>query len=208
MSRIQFINGTVILPDRLFKNSEVLCESGMILYVGKARKGSSTGTLIDDAQVGYISPGFIDIHIHGGAGSDFMDGTLDAVQTVCRAHAKHGTTTLFPTTTTGTHEQIMAMLKNCALAKRHLGNGARIAGVHLYGPYFAGDKVGCHAVNGGRSPVQLEYDLYFASGLIRIATCAAELAGAEEFYRESRRRRCLVNCAHSNSSCTEMQRAF
>ncbi len=137
-----------------------------------------------------------------------MDGTLDAVQTVCRAHAKHGTTTLFPTTTTGTHEQIMALLRNCALAKRHLGNGARIAGVHLYGPYFAADKVGCHPVNGRRSPEQIEYDHYFATGLIKIATCAAELAGAEEFYRAARRRRCLVTCGHSNSSWTEMQRAF
>ena len=208
MSRIQFINGTVILPDRLLKNSEVLCESGKILYVGKARKGSSKGSLVVDAQGGYISPGFIDIHVHGGAGSDFMDGTLDAVQTVCRAHAKHGTTTLFPTTTTGTHDQIMAMLKNCALAKRHLDNGASIAGVHLYGPYFAEGKVGCHPVNGRRSPEKLEYDRYFATGLIKIATCAAELAGAEEFYRESRRRRCLVTCGHSNSSWTEMQRAF
>ena len=208
ISRIKFINGTVILPDRLLKNGEVLCESGEILYVGKARKGSSKGSLVVDAQGGYISPGFIDIHVHGGAGADFMDGTLGAVQTVCRAHAKHGTTTLFPTTTTGTHEQIMALLRNCALAKRHLGNGARIAGVHLYGPYFAEDKVGCHPVNGRRAPEQLEYDLYFATGLIKIATCAAELAGSEGFYRAARRRRCLVTCGHSNSSWTEMQRAF
>jgi len=207
-SRIRFINGTVILPDGLLKNGEVLCESGKILSVGKARKGSAQGSRVVDAQGGYISPGFIDIHVHGGSGADFMDGTLEAVQTVCRVHAKHGTTTIFPTTTTGTHEQIMALLKNCALAKRHLGNGARIAGVHLYGPYFAEGKVGCHPVSGRRSPESLEYDVYFATRLIKIATCAAELEGAEEFYGEAKRHRCLVTCGHSNSSWTEMQRAF
>ncbi len=207
-NRVHFINGTVILPDRLLPDGEVHCEAGKIHSVGKSTKRSPKDSLIVDAQGGYISPGFIDIHVHGGAGADFMDSTLEAVQTVCRAHAKHGTTTLFPTTTTGNHEQIMGMLESCALAKRQSGDGARIAGVHLYGPYFAEDKVGCHPASGRRSPQNLEYDHYFATRLIKIATCAAELPGAVEFYRKARKSRCLVTCGHSNSSWTEMQNAF
>ena len=85
---------------------------------------------------------------------------------------------------------------------------ARIAGVHLYGPYFAEDKVGCHSVEGRRSPVAREFLRYFESGLVQIATCAAELPGAAAFYREARRRRCLVTCGHSNASWPEMAAAF
>jgi len=208
MSQILFTNGTVVLPDRLLRNAEVECHKGKIIYVGEARKRASKDALLVDARGGYISPGFIDIHVHGGAGADFMDGTLEAVQTACRAHAAHGTTTLFPTTTTGRPQQLMAMLESCAVAQRQLDTGARIAGVHLYGPYFAEDKVGCHMVAGRRSPEEDEYDSYFATRLIKIATCAAELPGAEEFYRAAKKRRCLITCGHSNSSWTEMQRAF
>jgi len=86
--------------------------------------------------------------------------------------------------------------------------GSRIAGVHLYGPYFASEKVGCHSRDGRRDPHAAEYNQYFATKLVRIATCAAELPGADRFYRSAFQHGCLVTCGHSNSSWTEMQRAF
>ena len=208
MRPIFFVNGTVVLPDRLLPNAEVECRDGRILYVGKKRKRAPKDGLLVDAEGGFISPGFIDIHVHGGSGADFMDGTLEAVQTVCRAHARHGTTTLFPTTTTGAPGQIRAMLESCAHAKRLGKFGSRIEGVHLYGPYFAEHKVGCHPVEGRRIPKTEEFDPYFATRLIKVATCAAELEGAEVFYRAARKRRCLITCGHSNASWTEMQNAF
>ncbi len=158
-----------------------------------------------DAGGGYISPGFVDLHVHGGAGADFMDGTVAAVQTACRAHARHGTTTIFPTTTTGSPEQILGMLSACQSVMQ---SGSTLAGVHLYGPYFAPDKVGCHSATGRRSPVAQEYKRYFASGIVAIATCAAELPGARAFYRAAAKAGCLITCGHSNASWTEMQRAF
>jgi N-acetylglucosamine-6-phosphate deacetylase len=93
-------------------------------------------------------------------------------------------------------------------AEKHAQNGARIAGVHLYGPFFAEDKVGCHSAAGRRSPTAAEYRAYFETGLVRIATCAAELPGAVEFYREAKKRRCLITCGHSNASWLEMAAAF
>jgi N-acetylglucosamine-6-phosphate deacetylase len=87
-------------------------------------------------------------------------------------------------------------------------DGARIAGVHLYGPYFAADKVGCHSVDGRRDPGADEYHEYFHLGIVRVATCAAELPGAVEFYRAARRAGCLVTCGHSNATWPEMVRAF
>ena len=212
MSTLVFTNGTVVLPDRLVPDGTVVCSGAAIAGVDKAgRRGPAAGKAgveVIDARGGYIAPGFIDIHVHGGDGADFMDGTAEAVRTACRAHARHGTTTIFPTTTTGSFEQIMAMLESCRSVRSAGSGGAAIAGVHLYGPYFAEGKVGCHSAAGRRSPEAVEYDRYFRTGIVRVATCAAELPGAEAFYRAARRRRCLVTCGHSNASWSEMDRGF
>jgi len=208
MSATVFINGTVVLPERLVPDGMVVCSKGTITAVEKARRRVPEGAEIVDAKGGYISPGFVDIHVHGGAGADFMDGTADAVRTVCCAHAKHGTTSIFPTTTTGSFEQVMAMLQSCRVVQASGSSGAAIAGTHLYGPYFAEDKVGCHSVKGRRSPEANEYAQYFATGMVKVATCAAELPGAEAFYRAAKKKRCLITCGHSNASWSEMQRAL
>jgi N-acetylglucosamine-6-phosphate deacetylase len=152
----------------------------------------------------------VDIHVHGGAGADFMDGTEAAVRTAIACHARHGTTTIFPTTTTGTTAQVAAMLAATARVQAawQPAHGARIAGAHLYGPFFAADKVGCHRADGRRDPTRAEWESYFATGIVRIATCAAELPGATEFYRAARRRGCLVTCGHSNATWAEMARGF
>ena len=202
-------NGTLILPDQLIEGGAVLCERGKITAIGKQVAAPKKAVVID-AKGGYISPGFIDIHVHGGAGADFMDGTVPAVRTALKAHALHGTTTIFPTTTTGAPVQIMAMLSACREAKRtwEAAHGSRIAGVHLYGPYFAADKVGCHSRTGRRAPDAIEYARWFRDDLVRIATCAAELPGAEEFYQTARKHRCLITCGHSNANWAELERAF
>ena len=121
-----------------------------------------------------------------------------------------GTTTLFPTTTTGAPAEIAAMLTACRAVRDSWtpAAGARIAGVHVYGPYFAADKVGCHPSSGRRDPLPREYRGWFRDDLVRIATCAAELPGAVAFYRTAARRGCLVTCGHSNATWGEMATAF
>ena len=206
-----FRNGTAILPDRLVPDAVVVCRAGRITAVGSAGKVRvPPGAEIVDAFGGFVSPGFVDLHVHGGRGADFMDGTAEAVRTVNRAHANHGTTSIFPTTTTGSPAQLDVMLEACRQVQREwqVTDGARVLGVHFYGPYFAEDKTGCHARSGRRNPTAVEYRSYFARDIIRIATCAAELPGAGAFYRTARRHGCLVTCGHSNASWTEMERAF
>ncbi len=210
MSRLLFVNGSVVLPDRVLEDAVVECVDGRITRVGRSRRRVPAGVEVIDAGGGFIAPGFVDIHVHGGAGADFMDGAVEAVVAACRAHARHGTTTIFPTTTTGSPAQIEAMLAACAAAQRAgvAETGARLGGVHLYGPYFASDKAGCHALEGCRAPVAGEYERYLAGGLVRVATCAAELPGAVAFYRAAKKRRCLVTCGHSNASWGEMEAAY
>ena len=80
-----------------------------------------------------------------------------------------------------TKEQISAMLKASQSVQSGwtIKDGSRVAGVHFYGPYFAEDKVGCHSKGGRRDPDPAEYREHLDLGIIRVATCAAELPGAE-----------------------------
>lgn len=211
MTSTAIINGTVVLPDRLIEDGMVCCDESVITYVGN-RKPVPDNIRLVDVNGGFVSPGFIDLHVHGGAGADFMDGTPEAIMTACAAHLRHGTTTVFPTTTTGSEQQILKMIEACTAAKKTMtknsGPAPNIAGIHLYGPYFAEDKVGCHSIEGRRSPIAAEFHRYFDTEMIRIATCAAELPNAAEFYTLARERNCLITCGHSNSTWTEMQHAF
>lgn len=102
------------------------------------------------------------------------------------------------------------MLQACRAVKESWvpQDGARIAGVHLYGPYFAENKVGCHTREGRRDPKQTEFGAYLRDSLVRIATCAAELPGAKAFYRAARAAKCLVTCGHSDASWPEMAEAY
>ena len=206
-----YFTGGIVLPDRVLEHGALLCQGGRIVAVGGVGdvEEPANATVIR-AMGGYIAPGFVDIHVHGGDGADYMDGTDDAVKNANRCHLRHGTTSIFPTTTTGSREQIGAMLRACQEVQRDwtVQDGSRIAGVHFYGPYFAEDKVGCHRRDGRRDPDPEEYLAHLGAGIIRVATCAAELPGAEAFYREAARHGCLVTCGHSNASWSEMSRAF
>ncbi len=205
MSSAICFQGTAILPDRLLPEINIVCEGDRIVSIGK-RVPRGTPTI----EGTYISPGYIDLHVHGGDGADYMDGIPEAVRTANRAHARCGTTSIFPTTTTGSTDELDRMLHACIDVQRNwsIADGARIAGVHYYGPYFAESKVGCHSPEGCRSPDPAEYEKFLKLGIIRIATCAAELAGAKAFYKAARAKKCLVTCGHSNATWTDMARAF
>ncbi len=205
------LRGTLILPDRLLPHGALLCRQGRIAALGDAKAiKAPRGVKTVEIKDGYIAPGFVDIHVHGALGCDFMDGSPAAVRKAILGHTRHGTTTIFPTTTTGTPAHITRMVNACRKVQQDWepSQGARIGGVHLYGPYFASDKVGAHPRGMERDPDPSEYAALFATGIIKIATCAAELPGAEQFYRAAAEAGCFITCGHSNASFNEMRRGY
>src|SRR6266487_1411280 len=105
MNTLLFTNGTILLPARTLLNGQVGVAGERIDIVDDAQGPQPAGRTIIDLAGGYLTPGFIDVHVHGGAGHDFMDGTDGAFRTICQAHARHGTTAILPTTTVARHEQ-------------------------------------------------------------------------------------------------------
>src|SRR3954447_1819226 len=111
MSAQVFFNGTLITASGLIADAMVTTRDGRVVYAGPRRdERMPPGAERIDAKGAYIGPGFVDIHIHGGAGSDFMDATSADVRTVFRYHALHGTTSLCPTTATAPLAEILTAL--------------------------------------------------------------------------------------------------
>jgi N-acetylglucosamine-6-phosphate deacetylase len=210
METLIFRGGTIVLEDRLLPNGQVQVVGDRISAIEKeASQESPIPEKTIDLKAGYLSPGYVDLHVHGGAGADFMDGTADAFQTVCRAHCRHGTTSLLPTTTAARHDQHLAFLKLCQRFRGEDTGGARVLGAHFYGPYFAPEARGCHPATPIRPPRPEEYRSYLDfSDSITTATVAPEVEGAEAFVRTCRARGIRCNAGHSYATFDRMKEAI
>jgi N-acetylglucosamine-6-phosphate deacetylase len=207
----RLVNAALVLPDRVVHGGTLHVHGGRIVRLGAAGDLPPWNGTVVDAQGHFAAPGFVDMHVHGGGGADFMDGTADAFATAIRSHARHGTTSIVPTTTVARHEQTLQFFELCRRFKNQgaapASGLARVVGAHLYGPYFAPDKVGCHPKESARPPTPDEYRQYLeyaADGTLLVATCAPELPGAAGFYREAAARGVRLNAGHSNASWDEM----
>ena len=154
--KLKIINGNVILPHRIIEDGSVLIENGIIKEIGEKKKSAKADVILD-AKGNYISPGFIDIHIHGGGGSDFMDGTVKDFLTIAETHLQHGTTSMVPTTLTAEKEDLLDILSVYGNAYTQNKKGAQFLGMHIEGPYFAMSQKGAQDARYIRKPEKKEY---------------------------------------------------
>ena len=200
--------GQIIFPDRVARGAMVV-RAGRIDEFVEPDATLPPGAVVVDAGDGYVAPGFVDLHVHGGAGGDFMDGTAESFQLALRAHARHGTTRLAATTTVATHEQILATLNlTRQFRESPEPNGARVMGAHFYGPYFRKEAKGAHPGASIRPPVEREFSQYleYAADLVT-ATVAPELPGAKEFALACRQKGVRTNAGHSWATFAQMREA-
>jgi N-acetylglucosamine-6-phosphate deacetylase len=204
-----FSGGTIILADGLLQGGSVTVEDARIAAVDATASLAPQNADIIDLDGGYLAPGFVDLHVHGGAGADFMDGTPKAFRTICQAHARHGTTSLLPTTTVARHEQHLAFLEVCRQLKAEGTGGAAILGAHFYGPYFALQARGCHPAAAVRAPEPADFLPFLEyADAIATATVAPELPGAEAFVRACRERGIRCNAGHSHATFDQVEAAI
>lgn len=203
------MRGGLILTDRTVAAGQVLVRDGRIAEIAEQPVAGPppTDAEVVDAGGGWIAPGYVDLHVHGGAGADFMDGSDAAFATVLAAHARHGTTSIVPTSTAARHEQILAMLACCRRARDGAPPGARVLGAHLYGPYFRREARGCHPAAPVRDPTAAEYAQYLETGIVLTASIAPELTGAEAFTRACLASGVRMNAGHTHATFDEMAQA-
>lgn len=200
--------GAIVRSDRVERGA-VVVRAGRIAKLLASDAPLPPDAVVVDAGEGYIAPGFIDLHVHGGGGGDFMDGTRDAFERALRANLRHGTTRLAATTTVARHEQILATLAQTRSFRREpLVDGSQVLGAHFYGPYFRYEARGAHPGAAVRPAVPEEYSQYleYADDLVT-ATVAPEIGGAREFALACRDRGVRTNVGHSWATFAQMTEA-
>jgi len=205
-----FKNGKVITPMQVFKKGALAIENGIIVDVGYQEKVKKPrNSKVIDVKGNYITPGFIDMHVHGGGGSDTMEGTIEALSTMTKAHAKGGTTSLLPTTLTAPSYEIERVLSCVEKMKDKDFGGAKILGIHLEGPYFSREQIGAQNAEFIKIPRKVEYlKLLNKYDCIRRVSVAPELEGGLELGQELRKRGILASIAHTNATYQDVLAAI
>jgi len=206
--KLKIFNGRVITPSGIIPEGTVLISGDTITSVGK-NNIDFPGAIEIDAKGKYVSPGFVDIHVHGGGGYDFMDGTEEAFLKVAETHARYGTTSMLPTTLTGSKEQILNTLAVYEKANNLNKKGSQFLGIHLEGPYLAMNQRGAQDPRYIRDPDPGEYnEIVNSSSFIKRWSAAPELKGAIEFGRFIKSRGILPAIAHTDAIYEEAEEAF
>jgi N-acetylglucosamine-6-phosphate deacetylase len=216
---VKIYNGRVLTPGGVLSEGTVVVRGDRIVEVGGgsgvvpgvAGMESVEGVEVVEIDAGgrYVAPGLIDIHVHGGGGYDFMDGTVEAFLGVAALHARYGTTAMLPTTMTCPTEKLYSILAVYPEAKRMNVGGAQFLGLHLEGPYLAMNQRGAQDARYIRNPSRKEYSAILGRcPEIRRWSAAPELEGALEFGRELRSRGIVGAFAHTDALYEETLEGF
>lgn len=208
--RIIIINGTIITPFQLIDGKAIIVEKGKILEIKNEEEINNlilNGAEVVEAKNKFVVPGYINIHVHGGGGSDVMDGNYEAISQIAITHSRFGTTAFLPTTMTMDKNKIIRSLRSIHEAKLVGTGGAEILGVNLEGPYINPEKKGAQREIDIREPSIKEFvEFNKASGnLIRLVTVAPEMPGAIEFIKYLHKQGIIASVGHTNATYVQTQ---
>jgi N-acetylglucosamine-6-phosphate deacetylase len=203
---IAIVGGRTITPLEEFEQADVLIEDSTIVAVGPGVAASMTCERIDAAGR-IVAPGFVDIHIHGGAGHDTMDGTREAIEGIAAYIVTRGVTSFCPTTMTAPADDIMASVQAVHECQRNPIQGAQPLGVHLEGPYIAAAKKGAQPEQHVRTATSLGYEGFFSLGNVRLISLAPEIEENRSLIAYARSRGASVAVGHSAASFEQVAEA-
>lgn len=205
MSYLLIKNARVIFEDDILKRDILVKDS----YIADT---SFSGVIPDDCEIydanyNYLSPGFIDIHIHGGGGYDFMDCTEQAFKSISDIHLKNGSTTIIPTAVSSDFESTLKMIESY---KKYEYECPNFYGIHLEGPYISAEQKGAHKEKYLHSPTDEEIKrlLDVGKGVIKRITAAPELDNMENFAKKMRENGVHLSIGHSNATSDIALEAF
>lgn len=212
MEHFIFTNARIVLPDTVLDNHYVSVKDGVIESIGKGapdREQLNSCTMVDCGGQ-YLSPGFIDIHCHGGGGADFMDGHMEDILTAARAHLNHGTTGICPTTLTCSDEELFAFFESYGQARAVTEQMPHLLGIHLEGPYFSPAQAGAQPPKYLVHPRPEHYHEILRRGQGNIVrwSVAPELPGALELGDELAKRGIKASMGHSDAGFDDIVKAM
>ncbi len=202
-------NARIVTPAKVIPNGSILIRGNKIVGIeeGNIEAEGAEGW---DAHGNYVMPGFIDIHVHGGGGHDFMDGDEEGFLKIAGTHLQYGTTAMLPTTLTSDKAGILETVQCYQRAAARNKAGAQFLGMHLEGPYFSMEQRGAQDPEYIRNPDPAEYEeiIKVAAGAIKRWSAAPELPGANEFARFLVKQGILPSLAHTDAIYEEALEGF
>ena len=204
-------NGRVITPFKMIENGIVIFEDKKITAVGRKDEIEvPSGARIINASQKMVTPGFINIHVHGGKGRSAMDASTEAVNELAKFEANHGTTAFLPATISASQKKLVDAAKAVRVAMEKGTEGAEILGMHLEGPYISIKKRGGQDPDFIRPPSldELREILKASNQKVKIVTLAPEVDGAEKLIDELRNLGIVASMGHSNATYSEALNAI
>jgi len=197
-------NARLIFPDGIRDGLEVVAEERKIAAI--RQQAQARGKDVIDLAGNYLTPGFIDPHVHGALGRDTMDASVEAFQAICDFHASGGTTSLLLTTATAPLENIVDVLK---AVRDYRSSISAVAGVHVEGPFISKARCGAQRAEFIQepSPTGVRQFIEYADVIKRV-TIAPELPGALEAIESFRTHGVSVSGGHSDAWDEDARAAF
>lgn len=210
---ISLLRGKLLLSNEILEDGVLAWRDGKILYAGvpeglpeQIRREALQLSVPDH---GLIVPGFIDIHVHGGNGEDFMDASPEVLDKITSFHSTQGTTAMLATSMTAPKERLDSVLAEVARYRSGEMPYAQLEGVHLEGPFFSPKWPGAqnpeHIILPDVSWLEAWEKQY--PGLIRQVTLAPEREGALEVISWLREQRITAALGHTDATYEEVERA-
>lgn len=180
------IHGKIVLPDRIEEGQALLFDEKIRGMVPEGEMDGSSLEQVIEAEGAYVSPGFVDVHIHGCMGQDTCDKDPEGIRTISRALLRFGVTSWLPTTMTlpetvlrPLFDMLRQTVKDSAAPE---WSGAQVLGVNMEGPYLCPEKRGAHREDYLQKPKASLVKEY--ADVIRLVTIAPEIEGGLDFIRE------------------------
>ena len=202
----QILNGKILTPGGWVEGGSVVVEDNKIAEIQKSARQIEGATVID-AQGGNIVPGGIDMHIHGGGGRDYMEGTEDAFREAINAHLAHGTTSIYPTLSSSSPEMIEKAVETTE--KLMALPNSPILGLHLEGPYFNPEMAGGQMPEYITPPIKSDYErIILGTHVLKRWDEAPELPGTEDFGQFCTAHGVMAAIAHTKAEYADVKKAW
>jgi len=209
MKKYRFAGGHVITGGVISKE-DVLVTCDRIEAVIDPDTPISDDYILIDCTDKYVSPGFVDIHQHGGGGADYMDDAPDTYYNATTAHLRHGTTSIMPTSLSADKNAMLGAVRSYIKAKNDPRIKCNLLGLHMEGPYISPRQAGAQKPENIRAFDENEYKevIKAANGNIKRWSVAPEVDGAEKFAKYAKENGITLSIAHSAADFETVQKAY
>ncbi len=201
------VGAKALLPECI-RQCQAVVENGCILDVAEHVPLAPDDRVIQGSGL-YLCPGFVDIHVHGGGGFSAMSGKAEDVIAMANAHARHGTTSILPTTLAAPLPNLLKAVQGVRRAAA-LPCDAAILGVHLEGPCLSPAQAGAQSPDDLKIPAETDLTPLLDAwpGGVRMMGAAPELPGALALGDQLAARGVVASIAHSNATYSQVEEAL